>query len=85
MDLYPEEISFQLREEAATGAIAIERKASNVVFFRPPRFYNTSHTNRVVREMIPIPAGSRGLLQHFNLVMNDAFGDGKIELFFDCT
>lgn len=83
MDLYPEEISFQLREETVVGAVAVERRASNVVFFRPPGFYNMSHANQVVREIIPLPSRSRGSLQHFTLVMIDAFGDGKAPLCLD--
>lgn len=78
MDLYPEEISFQLRAETLVGAVAIEKRASNVIFFRPPRFYNSSHTNQVVRETIAINPGEPGSLQHFKLRMIDENGDGKL-------
>ena len=83
MDLYPEEISFQLRQDKVVEAIAVERRTSGVVFFRPPRFYHSSHTNQIVREVIPIPPGAQGSLQHFTLIMTDSFGDGKL-LFFHC-
>jgi hypothetical protein len=76
MDLYPEEIGFQVRVENIDGAGATEKRSSEVIFFRPPRFYNISHTNRVVHETIPIPDGSWRPLKHFTLVMIDSFGDG---------
>lgn len=77
LDLYPEEIGFQIRAETITGAIAIEKRASNVVFFRPPGFYNISHANQIVREKIHLPLRARSS-GHFSLIVMDIFGDGTL-------
>ena len=82
MDLYPEEISIQLRHDQVVEAIAVQRRAGGNVFFRPPHFYNSSYTNRIVREVIPIPTGAHGASQHFTLTMLDSFGDGKLSFFY---
>jgi len=76
MDLYPEEIGFQIRVDTLVGAVAIEKRASNAIFSRPPGYYNASHTNQIVREQIVLPYPGNKALQHFTLVMMDAYGDG---------
>lgn len=75
MDLYPEEIGFQLRADTLVGAVAVEKRASDVVFYRSPGFY-AGRTNEIVREKIMLPALGTKSLQHYSLVVIDAFGDG---------
>ena len=77
LDLYPEEIGFQIRAETMSGAIAVEKRASNVVFFRPPGFYNISHSNQIVQEKIHLPLRVKSF-GHFSLIVMDTFGDGKL-------
>ncbi|CAB9499955.1 Vitamin K-dependent protein C (Fragment) [Seminavis robusta] len=76
MDLYPEEIGFQVRADTIEGVVAVQKRASDLIFFRPPRFYNASHTNQVVHETIPLPQGDSTSVHHFSLIMIDASGDG---------
>ena len=79
MDMYPEEVGFQLRPQTIVGAIAMEKRASNVIFFRPPGYYNRDYVNRIVQEIIPLPLREKNSPSLFQLIMMDSFGDGKLK------
>lgn len=77
MDLYPEEIGFLIRADTLVGAIAVERRAGAVIYFRSPAFYNSSDADQVIRETIPLPSSAADSVQHYTLIMIDSFGDGR--------
>ena len=78
-DLYPEEIGFQLRADTLVGAVAIQKRASSIIFFRAPGFYDSRHTNQVVRETIALPTDEAGSVKHYSLILLDSFGDGRFK------
>jgi hypothetical protein len=76
MDLYPAEISTQLRlysEEASTSRQAKQEGA--IVFFRPPGYY-ADNVNEVVMERIAIPLTTPGATFSFSFIIADRYGDG---------
>lgn len=83
-DLYPGEISYQLRmvreqdsaAETSTTSQHLEVDGKDeLVFFRPPRYFE-EYVNTVVTERIPIPEIPQDSTRQFVLIMTDQFGDG---------
>jgi len=75
LDLYPEEISFQVRAKSDETAVARQNRDDSVIFFRPPRFYADKARQTVV-EIIPLPTISPGASRDFTFIISDEHGDG---------
>ncbi len=76
MDLYPSEISAQIRmyTDETSSSRQIDRQ-DPIVFFRPPGYY-VDRVNEVVTERIAIPATTPGAVQTFSFIIADKYGDG---------
>lgn len=75
LDLYPEEIGFQLRAKNADTAISRQNGEDAVIFFRPPRYY-ADRARQTVTEIIPLPSIRPGALREFTFIITDSHGDG---------
>mmetsp|Transcript_8962 Transcript_8962/g.21316 ORF Transcript_8962/g.21316 Transcript_8962/m.21316 type:complete len:1059 (-) Transcript_8962:2662-5838(-) len=75
LDLYPEEISFQVRAKSDETALSRQNRDDSVIFFRPPRFY-TDKARQTVTEIIPLPTISSGASRDFTFIISDEHGDG---------
>lgn len=76
MDLYPSEISAQLRmdvDETSTSR-QVDRQ-DPIIFFRPPGYY-ADRVNEVVTERIAIPITTPGSTRKFSFIIADRYGDG---------
>jgi hypothetical protein len=76
MDLYPAEISVQLRMDIdeTSSSRQIDRH-DPIVFFRPPGYY-ADRVNEVVTEQIAIPITTPGATRKYNFIIADSYGDG---------
>lgn len=76
MDLYPAEVSVQLRMHADEASLSRQTdRGDPIVFFRPPGYYK-DRVNEVVTERIAIPAGTPGERRTFTFIITDRYGDG---------
>eukprot|EP00980_Cylindrotheca_fusiformis_P031607 scaffold26676_cov137-Cylindrotheca_fusiformis.AAC.5 len=75
LDLYPEEIGFQLRAKRTDTAIARQNTDDVVIFFRPPRYY-AGMSRQTVTEIIPLPSIRPGAIREFTFIITDSHGDG---------
>jgi hypothetical protein len=75
LDLYPDEIGFQLRAKSTDTAISRQNREDAVIFFRPPRYY-ADRARQTVTELIPLPSISPGAIREFTFIITDSHGDG---------
>jgi len=75
LDLYPEEISFQVRANSDETAGSRQNRKDSVIFFRPPRYY-ADRARQKVTEIIPLPTISAGASRAFTFIISDDHGDG---------
>lgn len=71
MDLYPGEISIQLRMYNTDE----EDNRDSILFFRPPNYYK-DRVNEIVSERIPIPQIPSNSVGQFSFIIADRSGDG---------
>jgi len=76
MDLFPGEISIQLRMDKNENSMQRdEDRNDSIVFFRPPHYYK-DRVNEIVTERISIPQTSVGATRRFFFIVGDRSGDG---------
>jgi hypothetical protein len=75
LDLYPQEIGFQVRAKNSETAISRQNREDTVIFFRPPRYY-IDKARQTVTEIIPLPTISPGASREFTFIITDSHGDG---------
>lgn len=75
-DLYPGEISMQLRMDGNETTMNFEEdKSDAIIFFRPPNYYK-DRVNEIVTERISIPQTSPEATRQFSFIIADRSGDG---------